>query len=99
MDAIANHIWQSTIFAAAVALLTLMFRNNSASVRYWIWFAAMIKFLIPFAVLTAVANVVPLPHAPRIASGALEAATVIFRSSALPVVTGIPSLFITLVWL
>ena len=99
MDAIANHMWQSTVFAAAAALLTLMFRNNRASVRYWIWFAGLMKFLIPFAALTAVANFVPLPHAPTAASGALEAATVIFRSSALPVITGIPLMFVTLVWL
>jgi bla regulator protein blaR1 len=99
MDAIANHIWQSTVVGAAAGLLTLMFRNNSASVRFWIWFAAVMKFLIPFAALTAVANVLPLPQPPRVASGALEAASVIFRSSALPVMTGVPLMLISIVWL
>jgi TonB family protein len=98
MDAIANHIWQSTIFAVAAGLLTLMFRSNSASVRYWIWFAAATKFLIPFAALTALANVIPLPQPPRAASSALEAATVIFSSSTIPVMTGIPAMLIVIVW-
>jgi beta-lactamase regulating signal transducer with metallopeptidase domain len=46
-----NHIWQSTIFALLAALLTLAFRNNRASVRYWLWLAASLKFLVPFAPL------------------------------------------------
>ena len=62
MDAIANHIWQSTIFALAAGLLALMLRRNSASVRYWIWFAAAMKFLVPLAALSAVANRLPLPQ-------------------------------------
>ena len=40
MDAIANHIWQSTLFAVVAGLAAMMCRTNSASVRYWIWFAA-----------------------------------------------------------
>ena len=99
MDAVANHIWQSTIVAMAAGILALVFRNNSASVRYWIWFAAAMKFLVPFAALTAVASALPLPRAPSVASGALEAATVIFRSSTIPAMPGIASTFITIVWL
>ena len=30
----ANHLWQSTFFAAAAGLLTLTLRGNRASVRY-----------------------------------------------------------------
>jgi len=47
-----NHLWQSTLFALAAALLTLAFRKNRARVRYWLWFGASVKFLIPFALLT-----------------------------------------------
>ena len=46
-----NHLWQSTIFAFAAALLTLAFLNNRAQVRYWLWLAASLKFLVPFAAL------------------------------------------------
>jgi bla regulator protein blaR1 len=99
MDAAANHVWQSTIFALAAAALTVAFRRNSATVRYWIWFAAAMKFLVPFAVLAAVANVLPLPQAPPVATGALDAATVIFRSSAIPALRGTTSTFVIGVWM
>ena len=99
MDAIANHIWQSTIVGLAAAVLALMLRNNGASVRYWIWFAAAMKFLVPFAALTAAANALPLPQAPSVAIGALDAATVIFRSSTIPALGGTSSTFVIIVWL
>ena len=53
-ELLANHLWQSTLFAAAAALLTLAFRKNRAHVRYWLWLAASVKFLIPFAVLMTI---------------------------------------------
>ena len=99
MDAAANHIWQSTIVAMAAAALTLAFRRNSASVRYWIWFAAAMKFLVPFAALAAATNAIPLPQAPPVASGAMDAATVIFRSSAIPALRGTASAIVVIVWL
>jgi uncharacterized protein (TIGR03435 family) len=48
---LANHLWQSTLFAAAAALLTLPLRKNRAQSRYWIWLAASLKFLVPFSLL------------------------------------------------
>jgi beta-lactamase regulating signal transducer with metallopeptidase domain len=45
------HLWQSTLFAGAAALLSRLFSRNGAHVRFSIWFAASIKFLIPFAIL------------------------------------------------
>lgn len=54
MHALTSHLWQSTIFAGAAALLTLAFRANKAQVRYWLWIGASFKFLIPFAPLTSV---------------------------------------------
>ena len=51
---ILNHLLQSTVFAAACALLTLALRHNRAHVRYALWIAASLKFLIPFAALMAV---------------------------------------------
>lgn len=46
------HLLQSTIFAAAAALLTLTLRRNSARARFWIWLIASLKFLVPFTWLT-----------------------------------------------
>ena len=46
-----NHLWQSTLFIAAAALINLALRKNAARTRYAIWFAAAAKFLVPFALL------------------------------------------------
>ncbi len=48
---VANHLWQSTVFAGAVALLCFVVRNHGASLRYWMWLAASVKFLIPLSLL------------------------------------------------
>jgi bla regulator protein BlaR1 len=52
-SALGNHLWQSTVFAAVAALLTLLLRKNHARTRYWLWLAASLKFLLPFALLVA----------------------------------------------
>jgi bla regulator protein blaR1 len=52
--AVGNHLWQSTLFAVAAGLLTLMLRKNQARARYWLWLAASLKFLIPFALLVRI---------------------------------------------
>ncbi len=49
--AVGNHLWQSTVFAVAAWLMTLQLRRNRAHVRYSIWLAASVKFLIPFSLL------------------------------------------------
>jgi len=48
---LGNHLWQSTLFAVAAGLLTLILRKNHARARYWLWLAASMKFLIPFSLL------------------------------------------------
>jgi bla regulator protein BlaR1 len=48
---VTNHLWQSTVFAFAAALVALAFRKNRAEVRYWLWLSASLKFLIPFSLL------------------------------------------------
>jgi uncharacterized protein (TIGR03435 family) len=58
---ILNHLWQSTAFAAVAALLAFSLRSNRASVRYWIWMAASLKFVLPFALLVGIGGRVPVP--------------------------------------
>ena len=53
---LGDHLWQSTVFAVVAGLLTLTLRRNQARVRYRLWLAASIKFLVPFAVLVALGN-------------------------------------------
>lgn len=50
---VANHIWQSTLFAAAAWLLTVALRKNRPAVRYGIWLAASAKFLVPFSLVVS----------------------------------------------
>jgi bla regulator protein BlaR1 len=47
-----DHLWQSSIFAGGAALLVFALRHNGANVRFWLWFAASMKLLVPFALLT-----------------------------------------------
>jgi len=54
LEHVMDHLWQSTLVVAAIALLTLGLRRTLAQTRYWIWFAASLKFLIPFAALTSI---------------------------------------------
>ena len=59
-----DHLWQSTLVAVVVIILTLLFRNNSARVRYALWLTASLKFLLPFSLLAALgrmAFVQPVP--------------------------------------
>src|SRR5262245_28350150 len=51
-----DHLWQSTLFALVAWLVTLLLRDNPARIRYWVWLAASIKFLIPFGLLTALGS-------------------------------------------
>jgi hypothetical protein len=48
---LVDHLWQSTLFVGAAGLLTLMLRKNRAQGRYWVWFAASMKFLVPFSTI------------------------------------------------
>lgn len=61
---LANHLWQSTLVAAAARLLTLALRRHDARARYWIWLAASLKFLVPFSLLVAVGSHLAWQHQP-----------------------------------
>lgn len=51
--ALLDHLWQSTLFAGGAGLLTLCLRKSPARLRFQLWFAASVKFLMPFAALSA----------------------------------------------
>lgn len=59
----AGHLWQSTVFLMAAAGLVMLLRRHSARVRYAIWLAASLKFLVPFAAIAALGSAL----APRLA--------------------------------
>ncbi len=53
---LANHLWQSTLFAVAVGLLAIAYRKNRAQVCYWLWLSASLKFLVPFSLLVSLGS-------------------------------------------
>jgi TonB family protein len=63
---IVNHLWQSTLFAAAIAAVAATLREDGAHARYWLWWAASVKFLLPFSLLTAFGRALQESGAPRI---------------------------------
>jgi uncharacterized protein (TIGR03435 family) len=89
MDVI-DHLWQSTLIAAALAMLTLAFRRAHAQTRYGIWFAASLKFLIPFAALTSLGAQLEwreaLPSTPPEWTAAIEAVGEPFTSPPVDIV-------------
>jgi bla regulator protein blaR1 len=68
---LADHLWQSTLFAAAAALLTVALRRNSARLRYAIWLVASIKFMVPFSSLVVAGSVFSWRHAPVAATSGM----------------------------
>jgi bla regulator protein BlaR1 len=52
--ALIGHLWQSTWFAATVWLATLALRRHGARLRYWLWTAASLKFIVPFSWLIGI---------------------------------------------
>ena len=61
IPAIVNHLWQTSCFALLAGLLAFALRKHSPNIRYWVWLSASLKFLIPFALLVSLGNVVPQP--------------------------------------
>ena len=51
--ALLDHLWQSTLFALCAVALTWILRNNGAHLRHAVWWAASLKFLVPFSWLVA----------------------------------------------
>jgi bla regulator protein BlaR1 len=73
MGELTNHLWQSTFFAIAAGLLTVAFRKNRAQVRYWLWFSASLKFVVPFSLLITLGSHLQwAPAAPKIAAQAVS---------------------------
>lgn len=64
LSPLANHLWQSTLFAAVAGLFALALKKNRAQVRHGLWLAASVKFLIPFSLLVSIGGHFGWPAAP-----------------------------------
>lgn len=56
MDALLNHLWQSTLFAPGVFAVCFALRKNAPRTRYWLWLTASLKFLVPFSLLVSLGS-------------------------------------------
>ena len=56
LTGIVNHLWQSTLVATAIAVFAALLRDDGAHSRYWLWWAASVKFLVPFSMLAALGS-------------------------------------------
>jgi len=65
LSPLADHLWQSTLFAGVAGLLALALRKNHARVRHWVWLAASCKFLIPLSMLIALGGHIRWRSAPE----------------------------------
>lgn len=61
INALIDHLWQSTLFCAAVWSIALAMRANGAALRHWLWLIASLKFLVPFSALYYLGRLAGLP--------------------------------------
>ena len=85
MNSIADHVWQSTLFACVAGLLTLALRKNRARVRHWVWVTASLKFLIPLSVLIGLSSHIEWRRVPTASNVSLAIEEVSEPFNTLPV--------------
>src|SRR6185436_18884651 len=57
--ALTNHLWQSTLFVLAAAVVAAALRKNGAHIRHRVWVIASLKFLVPFSLLMSLGGALP----------------------------------------
>lgn len=67
LSPVANHLWQSTIFAVAAWAAVFALRHNRPQLRHGVWLAASIKFLVPFSLLVGAGSRIHWTEAPPVA--------------------------------
>ncbi|HKQ88587.1 MAG TPA: M56 family metallopeptidase [Candidatus Acidoferrales bacterium] len=89
-QALAGHLWQSTLFALAAGLMTAAFRGNRAQIRYWLWLSASLKFLVPFALLLNLGSYLEtwIPAARQVASQITPAVSWTVEEFSVPSLSG-----------
>jgi len=82
--ALADHLWQATLFALLILSLTALLGRARARVRYSLWLIAAAKFLLPSALFAAAAAQLN-PYLPTLSAGGAEAGTALILFVAAPV--------------
>ena len=78
-----THLWQSTLVLIAAWVLARACKRNGAAVRYWIWFVASAKFLVPLALLQQLGDRLgrSLPEPLPVDATLVESASAVFVPS------------------
>ncbi|MGH9520051.1 MAG: M56 family metallopeptidase [Terriglobales bacterium] len=86
--ALGNHLWQSTLVTLLAAAVALALRGGRARVRFGVWLAASVKYLVPFSALAAAGAWIPWPAAraaaappAALAAASLPIGTLVFTDS------------------
>ena len=72
LTGLANHLWQSSLFALGAWLLAVALRRNQARVRYVLWMVASLKFLLPFSLLVSFGELIRWQAVAYVAQPALS---------------------------
>jgi beta-lactamase regulating signal transducer with metallopeptidase domain len=75
-----THLWQSTLVLLGAWVLARACKRNGAAVRYWIWFVASVKFLVPLALLQQLGDRLgrSLPEPLPVDAALVESASAVF---------------------
>ncbi|HEY7640750.1 MAG TPA: M56 family metallopeptidase [Steroidobacteraceae bacterium] len=78
-----THLWQSTLVVMGAWVLVRACSSNAAAVRYWIWFVASAKFLLPLALLQQLGDRLgrSFPEPLPVDAGLIEKANAMFAPS------------------
>jgi len=98
LSSLANHLWQSTLFAAAPWLLILVLRKNRAAVRYGLWLAASLKFLVPFSLLVGAGSQFGWRTSPTVGPAAFSHAVEQISQPFAPQSEAVPAVTVTASW-
>jgi uncharacterized protein (TIGR03435 family) len=66
IGALTNHLWQSTLFVLAAALVAAALRRNGAHIRHAVWVVASLKFLVPFSLFVGLGGALASLTAPPV---------------------------------
>ena len=71
---IAVHLWETTLFVGLLALGVQLLKRAPASTRYWFWFLAAVKLVVPSFLLVWLVSEIPT-GAPTLSPPPLEQST------------------------
>ena len=71
---VAAHLWETALFVGLLALSVRLLKRAPASTRYWFWFLAAVKLVVPSVLLVWLVSEIPT-GAPTLSPPPLEQST------------------------